>query len=415
MKAKNILNGTFVLVLILAFIALPSQVLAAGEPPSIKILKVKTLNNEKEPQTEFDLWHSVLFGIKYEITGDQGTRYKVKGFVKAQGKIMAVEQRRYPGVHRMVTALLVPGHCRPGERTIKYMVKLKKGGELLDKDTATSEVTILSPNLNLGYLRLFQKDPADWSVVEGGARGLLRYTSTGLMFIFHFDAHNLSPYTKYTLIYYPDPWPGDGLICLASDTTNYHGDLRNLVGAVRIKGGLPAEGDENYPDGAKIWLVRSEDVDCNGKMMVDWEPEAYLFEENLIIYENTWENAGGDDAIEVEEAVEAKISIRPKKLNLKSRGKWMTCIIKPPEGYSIQDIDLNAFLGFGKWIAASKVKVKRNVLVAKFNRSDVQGFIEDMGLEYPARVELKVTGKLIDGTPFEGSDTIKVIKKKKKK
>jgi hypothetical protein len=417
MKAKNILNGTFVLVLILAFIALPSQVVAVDDEqvqPSIKILKVKTLNNEKELQTEFDLWHSVLFGIKYEITGDQDTRYKVKGFVKAQGKILAVTQKRYPGVHRMVTALLVPGHCRPGERTIKYMVKLKKGGELLDKDTAPSEVTILSPNLNLGYLRLFQKDPADWSVVEGGARGLLRYTSTGLMFTFHFDGHDLIPYTSYTLVYYPDPWPGDGLICLASDTTNYHGDLRNLVGAVKIKGDLPVEGDENYPDGAKIWLVRSEDVDCNGKMMVDWEPEAYLFEENLITYENTWENAGGDDAIEVEKAVGAAIRIRPRKLNLKSRGKWMTCIINPPEGYSIQDIDLNAFLGFGKWIAAFKVKARRNVLVAKFDRSDVQSFIEDMGLEYPAQVELKVTGKLIDGTPFEGSDTIKVIKKKRK-
>ena len=414
MKTRNILNGTFVLVLILAFIALPSQVVAVDDEqlqPSIKILKVKTLNNEKEPQTEFDLWHSVLFGIKYEITGDQGTRYKVKGFVKAGGKILVVKQKRYPGVHRMVTALLVPGHCRPGERTIKYMVKLKKGGELLDKDTATSEVTILSPNPNLGYLRLFQKDPADWSVVEGGARGLLRYTSTGLMFIFHFDGHDLSPYTKYTLIYYPDPWPGDGLICLASDTTNYHGMLRNLVGAVRIKGGLPAEGDENYPDGAKIWLVRSEDVDCNGKMMVDWEPEAYLFEENLITYENTWENADEDDAIELEEAVEAAIKIKHRKLNLNSNRKWITCNIKPPEGYSIQDIDLNAFLALGAWTTASKVKARRNVLVAKFDRRDVQGFIEDMGLGYPTRVELKVTGKLIDGHPFEGSDTIKVISK----
>ena len=183
--------------------------------------------------------------------------------------------------------------------------------------------------------------------------------------------------------------------------------LRNLVGAVKIKGGLPAEGDENYPDGAKIWLVRSEDVDCNGKMMVDWEPEAYLFEENLITYEDT----GQDEEIQIEEAVEAKIRIRPKKLNLNSNRKWITCNIKPPEGYSIQDIDLNAFLALGEWITASKVKARRNVLVAKFDGRAVQDLIEEMGLEYPAQVELKVTGKLIDGTPFEGSGTIKVINK----
>jgi hypothetical protein len=32
-----------------------------------------------------------------------------------------------------------------------------------------------------------------------------------------------------------------------------------------------------------------------------------------------------------------------------------------------------------------------------------------MGLEYPAELELYITGELDDGTPFEGSDTIRVI------
>jgi hypothetical protein len=416
MKTTNLTKGVLALLLILAFVALPSQVLAAeAEPkePSIKILKVETLNIEEEPQTEFDLWHSVLFRIKYEITGDEGTRYKVKGFVKAQGKIMTVEQRRYPGVRRMVTGLLVPGHVRPREKTIKYMVKLKKDGELLDQDTTTSVVTILSPNPNLGYLRLFQKEPADWSIVEGGAHGLLRYTQSGPMFVFHFDAHDLVPYTSYTLIYCPDPWPGDGLICLGSATTNYHGSLLNLAEAVEISGSLPVEDDQNYPDGGKIWLVRSEDVDCNGKMMVDWEPGAYLFEENLITYEGTGGNADVDDEIEVEEAVEAAIKIAPRKLNIESNGKWIKCKISPPEGYSIQDIDLNAILALEEWITpfSSKVKAKRNVLVVRFDRLAVQDFIKGMDLEYPAQVELNVTGRLIDGTPFEGSDTIKVIKK----
>ncbi len=39
--------------------------------------------------------------------------------------------------------------------------------------------------------------------------------------------------------------------------------------------------------GAKIWLVQSEDVDCgNGtSKMLNWDPKAYLFEYNLIVYE----------------------------------------------------------------------------------------------------------------------------------
>ncbi len=274
MKGRKILKGMFVVALILTVMALPRQVFAASG--SIKILKVKTLNNEREPQTEFDLWHPVLFVIKYEITGKEGMRYKVKGIVKAAGKKMVVEQKRYPGVYRIVTALLVPGHVRPGEKTIKYMVKLRKGRRLLDKDTATSEVTILPPNPNLGYLRL---------VGKGGAHGLLRYTLTGSLFVFHFNAQGLSAGDSYTLIYYPDPW-GDGLICLARGRANEIGDLHYVNRGVRIRDGLPADYDEN-PDGAKILLVRSDDVDCNGKMMVDWKPEDYLFGDNLITYEDT--------------------------------------------------------------------------------------------------------------------------------
>jgi parallel beta-helix repeat protein len=42
-------------------------------------------------------------------------------------------------------------------------------------------------------------------------------------------------------------------------------------------------------------------------------------------------------------------------------------------------------------------------LVVKFDRAAVQALLQ------PGEVELKVTGRLTDGTPFEGSDTIKVV------
>ncbi|MBA7654412.1 hypothetical protein ES703_62290 [subsurface metagenome] len=43
------------------------------------------------------------------------------------------------------------------------------------------------------------------------------------------------------------------------------------------------------------------------------------------------------------------------------------------------------------------------MLMAKFSRSEVQDIVE------PGEVELTVTGRLTDGTKFEGSDTIIVI------
>jgi len=283
MKGRKILNGIFVLVLILAVMGLPNKVFASVPPPSIKILKVKTLNANRQLQSQFSLCDSILFVIKYEITGEN-VRYRVNGIVRLFGERIVVRQTRRPGIYRMGTVLIAPGRAVPGNKTVGYKVKLIKAGGVLDTDTATSQVTIQPCNPNLGYLRLVEKNPNDWSVVAGGARGLLRYTKTGVRFAFQFNAHGLSPNTSYTLIYYPDPWPGDGLICLARATTNCRGHI-HMVGAANIRNGLPAEDDDNYPDGAKIWLVLTDDVNCSGKTMIDWDTGEYLFEDNLITYE----------------------------------------------------------------------------------------------------------------------------------
>ncbi len=50
---------------------------------------------------------------------------------------------------------------------------------------------------------------------------------------------------------------------------------------------LPDPKDANYPDGAKIWLVLSEDYDAAEKKMTVWNPAEYLFEYELITYDDT--------------------------------------------------------------------------------------------------------------------------------
>ena len=139
---------------------------------------------------------------------------------------------------------------------------------------------------NVAHLYLFEKDPSTWQIVEGGAWGKMTYRLSGPTFNFVFNGHHLEAGWDYTLIYYPDPWPGSGLICLGSGTADEYGDV-HIQGAMNT-GNLPASGDTNYPTGAKIWLVISSDVKCaTPTQMIGWQPTEYLFEYDLITFDDT--------------------------------------------------------------------------------------------------------------------------------
>ena len=135
---------------------------------------------------------------------------------------------------------------------------------------------------NIGHLYLYEKDPATWEIVEGGAWGKMKYNLSGAEFEFVFNGHGLVPGENYTLLYYPDPWPGVGLICLGAGLANGGGDV-HIMASVDT-GTLPADFDEN--SGAKIWLVLSSDVDCVNDTMLGWTPTEYLFEYELITFED---------------------------------------------------------------------------------------------------------------------------------
>lgn len=135
-------------------------------------------------------------------------------------------------------------------------------------------------NSNIAHLYLYEKD-ANWDVVDKGAWGKMKYNLSGEMFEFVFNGHGLEAGYDYTLIYYPDPWPGNGLICLGSGTANKGGEV-HIAESYEGIDFLPVVLDDNFPDGAKIWLVLKEDVNCVAQEMVGWNPEEYLFEDDLI-------------------------------------------------------------------------------------------------------------------------------------
>jgi len=111
--------------------------------------------------------------------------------------------------------------------------------------------------------------------------------------------------------------------------------------------------------------------------------------------------------------------INPETLNLRSRGNWITCRIKLPEGYDVSDIDrttmlLNSSIPVDSfWV----YKLLKSVigdhddgiphLMVKFSRTAVSEFILSKGVMY-GNVTLTITGELYDGTSFEGSDVIMV-------
>ena len=106
------------------------------------------------------------------------------------------------------------------------------------------------------------------------------------------------------------------------------------------------------------------------------------------------------------------VKVTPKVINLRSRGGWIIFTIQFPNEHSIGDVDIETVVLNEQIRPASyKTDEKANNLVVKFDRgnTDIQQLIGDLG----GQVQLTITGELIDGTKFTGSDTIKVLKKGK--
>ncbi|UCG69546.1 MAG: SBBP repeat-containing protein [Thermoplasmata archaeon] len=117
---------------------------------------------------------------------------------------------------------------------------------------------------------------------------------------------------------------------------------------------------------------------------------------------------------------EVIIDIDPNTLNLKSKGKWITCYIELPKGYDVRNIDattilledslppiLNPKYGFVKSENSYIMDHDNDSILermVKFDRSEVEDMLS------PGIYNLKITGELVDGTEFEGySDEVKVI------
>jgi hypothetical protein len=102
--------------------------------------------------------------------------------------------------------------------------------------------------------------------------------------------------------------------------------------------------------------------------------------------------------------IPATIEIIPNTLNLKSKGKWITCYIWLPEGYYVSDIS-NILLEDNIEPRQMWSDEKKQIMKTRFSREEIQDILKI------GRVNLTVSGLLSDGTVFEGTDIIIVIDK----
>lgn len=169
------------------------------------------------------------------------------------------------------------------------------------------------PGVETSYwstVELENKDTSSWEANTGdGIKGTLTYELAAPTFNYEFEATGLTLNTGYSLIYYADrqdrfvDWGGDNPGALiATFTTDSNGDILATTGSKNLAMNLPhvddwnGTADANYctdPDnydlcrGAKIWLVPSTSYDTTGKKLNGWNPTTYLFETDLITYDDT--------------------------------------------------------------------------------------------------------------------------------
>ena len=109
-------------------------------------------------------------------------------------------------------------------------------------------------------------------------------------------------------------------------------------------------------------------------------------------------------AYEYMPSISAEVRIVPRTINLASKGNWITCYIWLPEQYNVADIEPNSiFLEDEIQPEQLSVDEQKQVAIAKFSREELRGII------IAGEVELRITGRLTDGTIFEATNVIRIV------
>jgi len=116
--------------------------------------------------------------------------------------------------------------------------------------------------------------------------------------------------------------------------------------------------------------------------------------------------------------IDAYVDVNPDTLNLQSKGRWITVYVELPKSIGPSNINVSSIMLngtvpvdlSGPATIADYDNDGLPDLMVKFDRAKVQRYILD---NFPIEVKfmtaaLTMTGRLNDGTLFQGSDTIRI-------
>lgn len=129
-----------------------------------------------------------------------------------------------------------------------------------------------------------------------------------------------------------------------------------------------------------------------------------LMDASLVMTEtNIWGKA---------EAVKIDVWFMPHVLNLKSKGQWVFALVRFPRGYKSRDVDIPSITLNGT-VAPKSVRVLgHRWLLLRLERTEVVSLVEShivRHYRFITVVSLTVSGRLLDGTTFEGTGRIWVL------
>lgn len=157
---------------------------------------------------------------------------------------------------------------------VAYAEQWRNNPDFTCEGTAQNDKTVLT----------LENKTDNWDVIDDDRYATLSFISSHPTFDYALDVFGLEPNTQYSLIYYPDPWPGTGAIEITSFMTDGSGNY-DETGDEELNTDLPITTDTNAE--AKIWIIPTSD--WGGNQLSAWNPSEYLFETMLVSYDDTEE------------------------------------------------------------------------------------------------------------------------------
>ncbi|MEM3612974.1 MAG: C39 family peptidase, partial [Candidatus Bathyarchaeia archaeon] len=131
--------------------------------------------------------------------------------------------------------------------------------------------------------------------------------------------------------------------------------------------------------------------------------ETNMFVQVIITETNIWTKPS---------AINVKVCFCPQILCLRSRGKWIICIVKLPRDYTVKDVGTSVIMlnGTIKGEVVNKAE-KSRYLIVKFDRKAVIELVYNVTAcnKKLGKVSLTIIGEFKDGTTFSGTAAILIV------